>query len=203
MDQNSLKRTMSFWVTLRKITLIKWLTNFLTINQKVWFGLRIFTKVEATTCSHNLEIMMLKIIFAACSLDHGAVWQSVTLLIFSQCLTHTTILNIATSFRSKTPTSLRSKICIFTNALASSSCQIGAPDYGEDPPTTIDQIKQKIKTLNLERDSGAPDVRFPCSCLDPTTSADKSQASLLPFSLPYSSTFGCSIHDRFRNIVLH
>lgn len=187
---------MSFWVTLRKDNSHIVAHKIPNNQSKVCFGLQNFTNLEQrhvlTTHNNDGEDN-----FRSRFVD-GAVWQSVTLLTFSNVW-------LTPWFWCRDKLSIKSHdldhVCVYlykTHVLTS-SCQIGAPDYGGDPPTTIDQIKQKIKNLNLERDSGAPDVRFPCSCLDPTTCVDKSQASLLRFT-PILLTF-LLLHPSFPELV--
>ena len=53
--------------------------------------------------------------------------------------------------------------------------QIGAPDYGEETPETIDEVRAKLASFNPSEDPDCPDVRFPCSCLDPVSLKNKSE----------------------------
>lgn len=52
--------------------------------------------------------------------------------------------------------------------------QIEAPDYGEETLETVDEIRAKLQNFDPSSDPDCPDVRFPCSCLDPILQKDKS-----------------------------
>lgn len=52
--------------------------------------------------------------------------------------------------------------------------QIQPPDYGENTVETVDDIKKKLQNFDPANDPDCPDVRFPCSCLDPVLQKDKS-----------------------------
>jgi hypothetical protein len=52
--------------------------------------------------------------------------------------------------------------------------QIGAPDYGEETVETVDQVRAKLANFDPTKGLDCPDVRFPCSCLDPILQKDKS-----------------------------
>lgn len=52
--------------------------------------------------------------------------------------------------------------------------QIGTPDYGEETIETIDELKTKLQRFDPSEDPDCPDLRFPCSCLDPVFQKDKS-----------------------------
>lgn len=52
--------------------------------------------------------------------------------------------------------------------------QIRAPDYGEENVVNVDDIRKKLQNFNPADDPDCPDVRFPCSCLDPISLTNKS-----------------------------
>lgn len=60
------------------------------------------------------------------------------------------------------------------NTRISAVDQIQPPDYGEDSVENVDDIRKKLQSFDPANDPDSPNVRFPCSCLDPVLEKDKS-----------------------------
>lgn len=75
---------------------------------------------------------------------------------------------------------------VFINVCGSH--KIGTPDYGEETIETIDELKTKLQRFDPSEDPDCPDLRFPCSCLDPVFQKDKKGKTYAIYDVCYNRT---------------